>query len=164
MEEDNLNDVDGVIDPQCLNEEMAGMPGLNDSEDDEDDEDWLGGVDINILEERRQIEYLFNRPTDLSEEHAKVLDDAMIEAIFKDTIRNIELSHPLITKGSVLKDRLKEMWKAYKNSRMYKGDYLEFSFKNKFTPDLMLNEMLKSLKAKSLRDPEVSVNGFYKSR
>ena len=109
---------------------------------------------------------MFNRPTDISEEHAKVLDDAMIEAIFKDTIRNIELSHPLITKGSVLKDRLKEIWKAYKNSRMYKGDYLglEFSFKHKFTSDLMLNEMLRSLKAKSLRDSEVSVNGYFKSR
>ena len=56
MEEENLNDVDGVIDPQRLNEEMAGMPGLDDCEDDEDDEDFLGGVDIDTLEERRKIE------------------------------------------------------------------------------------------------------------
>ena len=70
--------------------------------------------------------------TDLTEEEKALVHEVMLEAILNDSIRGALKKHPSIEKDSPVDGHLKQIWNAYRNIRLYNGDFmgLKISFQS----------------------------------
>ena len=69
----------------------------------------------------------------LTPEERVILDHVIIDCIMCDDIRQAYKGSKSILKDSPLDSRSKELWKVYKNTRLYNGDFilgLKFSYKD----------------------------------
>jgi hypothetical protein len=104
----------------------------------------------------------------LNPEEQALVDNAILDAIIRDTIRGVYSCHPSITKGSRLDVKVKQMlWILYKNTRLYKGDFmgLQIAFNDALSKDVKQNAVINFIDAcirqLNSRNP-VSINAFYK--
>ena len=100
---------------------------------DSDCENSVDGFDFEtIIEMHPTLTEADTADDGLTPEERVILDHAIIDCIMCDDIRQAYKGSEPILKDSPLDSRLKELWKVYKNTRLYNGDFLglKFSYKN----------------------------------
>jgi len=104
--------------------------------------------------------------TDLTEEEKALVHEVMLEAILNDSIRGALKKHPSIEKDSPVDGHLKQIWNAYRNIRLYNGDFmgLKISFQSAIDKEsannnlaTLVDEFFKQLTSRN----SLSVPKFY---
>jgi hypothetical protein len=110
------------------------------------------------------VEELLSPTEDISAEDLRIIDSAIVHCIMKDTIQGVYTAHPDIRKGSIVDARLKQLWAVYKNTRLYRGDFLglRLSFREKIEDEQQLNTMIRMYDEQSKnRNKRLSLNKFF---
>jgi hypothetical protein len=114
-------------------------------------------------ENRRNGDILLSPSETISSDDVELLDMCMMDCILRDTIRGVHTLFPGIKKGSELDLRLSSLWKVYRNTRLFKGDFLGLHISFKSAIDKLApfyeeyDAMVKSSRAKDV----MSLNKFY---
>jgi hypothetical protein len=100
-------------------------PGLEDEADEITDTEVSPGMqEISNTENSQKVDFLFTPSDSVSAADLKLIDKAMVDCILRDTIRGVKSHYPEFNSKIEVYHRLEKVWEVYKNTRMYKGDFM----------------------------------------
>lgn len=149
-------------------------PGLEDEADEITDTEVSPEMqEISNTENSQKVDFLFTPSDSVSAADLKLIDKAMVDCILRDTIRGVKSHYPEFNSKIEVYHRLEKVWEVYKNTRMYKGDFmgLKMSFnmamgvdshqggcKGASKSSKMLSDFYKDYKK---QQGQISLNGYH---